>query len=205
MDLLFFNAWWMMFNLSLALIAIITGWIVYLTTNNFVRISLAFIWLLFLPNTLYLVTDLPHLVGHISKVAIYLQPVLIAQFFVLALLGFIAYILAVYPLDLLVSRSFDTKRPYVRYGFIVSISILSSLGIMIGRFYRIHSWETITHPLRIMAVLDEMATSSDIVLLVGLFGLWSSLFYLNGYTFIIAIVRNVYLRIANVYAFRHRQ
>jgi uncharacterized membrane protein len=93
-------------------------------------------WLAFLPNTVYLVTDLSHLGEGVDVWRHVLQ------------YGFAAWtgiMLGVVSLRLVHAR---TERDYgVVFGwFVVVVSIgLCAVGVVIGRFQRWNSWDLVTH------------------------------------------------------------
>jgi len=99
----------------------------------------AFLWLLFLPNSPYLVTDLVHLKPR-PPVPLWFD-ILLVQSFVLTglLLGF----LSLYLMHRLVSRSFGWR---IGWGFTLVMIGLTGFGIYLGRFERWNSWDVFTSP-----------------------------------------------------------
>ena len=96
------------------------------------------VWLLFLPNAPYMVTDLIHL---ISKEAIlWFDPVLILCF---ALNGLLLYYLSVRDM-LKVFRQF--RIPLLIKSTLVILPVIISIGVYIGRFQRWNSWDLLTDP-----------------------------------------------------------
>src|SRR5688500_5180777 len=73
MGILMHNISWMAFNIALALIPVILGLLMFYIKWKPLRLLISIIWLSFLPNTLYLLTDLMHIsndwekVGYIGK------------------------------------------------------------------------------------------------------------------------------------------
>ncbi len=109
-------------------------------------LALGFLWLLFLPNSPYLVTDLVHLKPR-APVPFWFD-ILLVQSFVLTglLLGF----LSLYLMHRLVSRSYGWRIGWV---FTLGMIGLTGFGIYLGRFERWNSWDLFTSP---------FALSSDI-------------------------------------------
>ncbi len=110
----------------------------------------ALFWLLFLPNSPYLVTDLVHLKLRLP-VPLWFD-IFMVQSFVLTglLLGF----LSLYLMHRLVLRSFGWRIGWV---FTLAILALTAFGIYLGRFERWNSWDLFLSPI---------ALSTDIVNLV---------------------------------------
>lgn len=109
-------------------------------------LACACLWLLFLPNSPYLVTDLVHLKPR-PPVPLWFD-ILLMQSFVLTglLLGFFS----LYLMHRLVSRSWGWRSGWV---FTLVVIGLTGFGIYLGRFERWNSWDLFTSP---------MALSSDI-------------------------------------------
>jgi uncharacterized membrane protein len=95
-------------------------------------LAFAFLWLLFLPNSPYLVTDLVHLKPRPS-VPLWFD-ILLVQSFVLTglLLGF----LSVYLMHRLVTHAYGWKIGWL---FTLLILALTGFGIYLGRFERWNS------------------------------------------------------------------
>jgi uncharacterized membrane protein len=143
----YFNLVWNLFLAWLPLgFAFIAGrarasqrrWLVY-----------AFLWLLFLPNSPYLVTDLVHLKPR-PPVPLWYD-ILLVQSFVLTglLLGF----LSVYLMHRLVSHSFGWRTGWI---FTCVILGLTGFGIYLGRFERWNSWDLFTSPIALSADFWDM-------------------------------------------------
>src|SRR3989344_9704459 len=99
MELVFYNSLWMAINISLACIALVAGWLMLLLQNKLVRISLGVIWILFSPNTIYMVTDVLHLPSHLMRVPLYAQPLIAIQYVSLFVIGIVTFVLTLYPFE----------------------------------------------------------------------------------------------------------
>jgi uncharacterized membrane protein len=134
-----FLAW----NLFLAWIPLVAAFFVYDLQQRGARLGrllpLAAVWLLFLPNAPYLLTDLIHL-GVRDDAPLWFDLVLFSAFaWTGGLLGF----LSVYLLQVVVRR---TAGEVWSWAF-VSISLLAcAFGIYLGRSLRWNSWEVLTNP-----------------------------------------------------------
>lgn len=110
------------------------------TSNAGIGTVLLFaVWLLFLPNTFYVVTDLMHLQNS-SGAFLILDVLLILSFALICLhLGFAS---------LQKMNEIITDRLYLRNlnFFNYSILVLCSFGIYLGRFLRYNSWNIINNP-----------------------------------------------------------
>ncbi len=100
----------------------------------------AFLWLLFLPNSPYLVTDLVHLKPR-PPVPFWFDILLIQSFvWTGVLLGFVSLFL----MQRQVSRSCGWR---LGWGFTIVITGLTGFGIYLGRFERWNSWDMFFRPL----------------------------------------------------------
>ena len=106
-------------------------------------------WLLFLPNSFYIITDLFHLEER-SVIPLWFDLALIFSF---AWNGLLLGILSVREME----KIWETKWQGSEVFFIYPIMLLNALGIYIGRYLRYNSWDIISNPLGL---------SEDIVYLI---------------------------------------
>src|SRR6185503_7698224 len=138
----------------------------------------AFLWLLFLPNSPYLVTDLVHLKPR-PPVPLWFD-ILMVQSFVLTglLLGF----LSVYLMQRLVSHAFGWRTGWIFTGLILG---LTGFGIYLGRFERWNSWDLLLNPVElsryICGVVIHPRANKTAVLFSMLCGAFLLLTYLAFY------------------------
>ncbi|MGC4037335.1 MAG: DUF1361 domain-containing protein [Chitinophagaceae bacterium] len=99
-------------------------------------------WLLFIPNTFYIITDLFHL-DEGTAAPMWYDLALIFSF---AWNGIILGVLSLYKMERIISRRFNYK---VTFLFVYSIMLLNSIGIYIGRYLRFNSWDVITDPFQL--------------------------------------------------------
>ena len=126
----------MTFNLSLAVIAVILGWLTLLSKNSVIKIITGLLWILFLPNTIYMVTDIRHLPDQFLNAGSIMGILLVLQYTILMILAVMAFILALYPVDRIIQEKLSVK---IRYLLLLFIMYSCSLGILLGLTYRLHS------------------------------------------------------------------
>jgi uncharacterized membrane protein len=100
----------------------------------------AFVWLLFIPNTFYILTDFTHL--HFKNIFQFGLDLLIISSFSFA--GFYLGLLSLYHMHHLTRAKYGNKSGNL---FIVIISFLSAFGIYLGRVLRFNSWDIISKPI----------------------------------------------------------
>lgn len=123
------------------------------------------VWLLFLPNAPYIVTDFVH-VGRVAGVPLWYDAAMIASFAVVGLLLGLGSILLVQGV---VERRFGAM---VGWSMLAPVFFLCSAGIYIGRVHRLNSWDAITSPGTLLhgvadRLADPFSQPDAIVALVG--------------------------------------
>jgi uncharacterized membrane protein len=137
----------------------------------------AMLWLLFFPNSAYIITDLFHFYER-PPIAPWYDLILL---FSTAINGLIAGFISLTEVENWLKKQVDTKYIQPILGFIL---LLSSFGIYLGRYLRFNSWDIIIHPFRlskgIASHLLYPTTYTQSWLLTITFGIWFYLFY-NGF------------------------
>ena len=174
MHVILSNISWMSFNVLLALVAVLFGWLMKKTTLKLLRIIYGVAWIIFLPNTLYLVTDIIHLFRDMHHVHGACRLILIFQYLLLLLLGIITYVTAVYPAEKVAVE----KMKWNSTVFVLLINVLASFGIILGRVKRVSSWYFVTNLPGLLHASGQVLTSLHLVLLIFFFTLVSTILYL---------------------------
>ena len=169
MPILLFNVSWMTFNSLLAALAVLLGYFFLQSRSSTLKVLFGISWLLFLPNTIYLFTDLQHIIEQWTEVTSLEAIVLLLQYILLQVVGVITFILAFHPFERIIKRFSALKKYKIRY--IVLFNFLIALGLVLGRVERINSWEVVTNPLRVIASAFHVFMSLDLLLLTLLFGI----------------------------------
>jgi uncharacterized membrane protein len=98
---------------------------------------LFFVWLLFIPNSFYIITDLFHLGGDNAP-----EWFDLALIFSFAWNGLLLGILSVQQMEKIISKRTGLTGLFFTY----PLMWLIALGIYIGRFLRYNSWDILTNP-----------------------------------------------------------
>ena len=107
---------------------------------KFFFISIA--WLLFIPNSFYIITDLVHL-EYRYVVPFWYDLMLILSF---VWNGILLGILSVRQMEKIVAAKWQVKTELY---FIYPVMLLNALGVYIGRYLRFNSWDVITNPFQL--------------------------------------------------------
>jgi len=118
--------------------------------NRKLFIPALLLWIAFIPNTFYILTDLFHL-GSFPQLPSWFELILILSF---AWNGMLLGILSVGHMEKILRLEAGDKTTIF---FVYPIMFLNALGVYIGRYLRFNSWDIITNPFQLFR---------DIVLMV---------------------------------------
>jgi uncharacterized membrane protein len=129
-------------------------------------------WLLFFPNSLYIITDLIHLEQR-QNVPLWYDAVLL---YTCASTGLIMAFISLYKVESLLKEKITRVW---RNAIIFFCLFLGSFGVYLGRFLRWNSWNILSHPVRttagigerILFPFDYLHTWAITLLFTGLFNL----------------------------------
>ena len=119
------------------------------------------VWLLFLPNAPYLLTDFVHLVPR-AGVPIWYDVMLLLSYSLLGLFQF--------EYSLIHIRQVLRRRWHVviHSWFVPFVIVLMSIGLYVGRFLRWNSWDILTQPLRLVSdTISVVTTTSEYLTAIG--------------------------------------
>ncbi len=176
MKVFLFNIEYMSFNLFLALIPVLFGYLMLKAKNSKLKLFYGFIWLLFLPNTAYLLMDIIHLFEQWTKVDYFFKILIISQYILLLFLGVITFIYAVYFFEKMISkakkaRSFDVSL------VIFVLNLLIGFGVILGYTQRTNSWYIFTQPIRVIEDTLNLLNSPNLIAASLVFGILANLLY----------------------------
>lgn len=166
---------WIVWNLFLALIPMVLSFWLFRWPHS----ARTLVWwiglvvfIAFLPNAPYLLTDIIHLIGAArSTPSIWIVTLFFVPLHSFAIIsGFEAYVIS------LINQGHYLKKQgagqYVKWAEIL-VHILCAIGIYLGRFIRFNSWDLITNPRNVLLVSFNQLTSRFpvIVILITVLGL----------------------------------
>ena len=171
------NISWMGWNVFLALIPPIFGWLLLKTRQKVFKVTFALIWFFFLPNTLYLITDLPHIIWQWQRMHHAGQLVLALQYITLVLICLVTFLLAMYPVEKALLRSSWLKKKSLVPLFILLTNFFIGVGIVLGRVQRINSWDIVVDIPKVIAASLSIFNSLELILFVLFFGVFANVYY----------------------------
>lgn len=139
-----FSLVYMFWNLFLACIAFMISSILLLHQHEGKLTKPLFViggifWLLFLPNSFYLITDLIHM-GYGRSVPIFYD---VFMLFSAGLAGVLIGIYSMLHIDKVLNSRYSKNTSFI---IITIIMFLTSFGMYLGRFLRFNSWDMFTVP-----------------------------------------------------------
>src|SRR5512136_2484545 len=103
----------------------------------------AFIWLIFFPNAPYILTDFQHLSTNPNNAPLWYDVLMLVWF---AWTGLLLGLVSLHFMQEIVTRAFGRVSGWL---FTILVTFLSSIGILLGRFYRWNSWDLLGDPMPI--------------------------------------------------------
>lgn len=157
---------WIPFQLSITLLQ-------HGNKSRIYRYVLLTMWLLFFPNSLYIITDLIHLDESRGDAPVWYDAILL---FTSSLTGLVMAFISLYQVEIFL-RSVVTKKHVNK--LIIAAIFLGSFGVYVGRFLRWNSWDIFVNPFSVFTEiilpfvkpLDHFRTWGVTLLLTTLFGL----------------------------------
>ena len=132
------------------------------------------VWLIFLPNTIYILTDIAHLFEDWSKVNNLFRFILIVQYSFFSIFGVITFLISVYFFQRILEGKSNWKKRIKPLTFIAIciLNFLVGFGVVLGGIERTNSWNVLTNPLRVVKDISDLINSLELLVLsfgVGIF------------------------------------
>ena len=177
MSILFENSVWMVWNSVLAVLPVGFAWLYFQTSRKFYKGILAVLWLLYLPNSLYVISDMEHIVSQWGQVGIVERLFLLVQYAHLEVIGLSAFILSMYAYEKELRRIFKKQKRKIVPIFIITTNFLIGYAMVIGKVERVNSWEVFTATDNVISAMLNVVQWDHLVGLAILFGLFGNFFY----------------------------
>ena len=150
----------MVWNLVLAWLPLVFAWlwVLYIRRNRVVSatsLMLLILWLGFLPNSFYIITDFIHLRTATRATVLYDVAMLMSFTMNGVVLGFVS--MALVHLELL--KRLSKVRAHA---IITGILLLSSFAIYLGRFLRWNTWDVLVNPAGILFSFSGQITQTSV-------------------------------------------
>ncbi len=146
MSALVANAGWMGWNAFLALVPLMLARFLFghRERPRWLLITGGAVFVAFLPNAPYVLTDVLHLPRDLHYVDGWVAGGLLAQYLTLFAIGFVAYVLSLVRLERWLTDHGVSRRAVLITD--LSLHALCAVGIVLGRVFRFNSWDLVTNP-----------------------------------------------------------
>lgn len=146
MSALVANAGWMGWNAFLALVPLMLARSLFghRERPRWLLIAGGAVFVAFLPNAPYVLTDVLHLPHDLHYVDGWVAAALLTQYLVLFAIGFAAYVLSLVRLERWLADRGVSRRAVLFTD--LSLHALCAVGIVLGRVFRFNSWDLVTNP-----------------------------------------------------------
>ncbi len=142
--------------------------------NKTILIFGLFLWLLFIPNAPYIITDFIHL-GDARSIPLIFDTILL---FSSAMIGLILGFHSLLHVEQIINMKYSARKTSIIMGLII---LLISFGMYLGRFLRFNSWDIfINHTSlikNIWKIFSQSPNNLEVYLYTGLFFVFLFLFY----------------------------
>ena len=138
--------------------------------NKIIFIVGILIWLLFIPNAPYIVTDFLHL-GEIRAVPVLFDIFLL---FASAMTGLFFGFYSFFHIEEIIKRKYSTQ---VTYAIMSLIMILISFGMYLGRFLRFNSWDIFANHIYLLQNVWKISNRPEVYFYTLLFFIFIFLSY----------------------------
>jgi uncharacterized membrane protein len=140
------------------------------------------IFMAFLPNAAYVITDIIHFVSDVRNPDISgngIIFVIIPQYLVFILAGFQCHVLSVVGLITYLRRQNLISNPIALAGVELGMNLLCAYGVYLGRFIRLNSWYIVTRPDKVVdEVIDSFMKSNFVFAMFIFFVTITFLYYI---------------------------
>lgn len=139
----FFLVWNLVLGAVPYLISSVLATTISLQEKKGLRIGLLLLWLLFFPNSFYIITDFFHL-NKFQTVPIWYDLIVVSSF---AITGFLFGLYSLLTIEKILTLHYSKK---ISQFLIFFILYLTAFGIYLGRFLRFNSWDILTNPIQLV-------------------------------------------------------
>ena len=159
-----FNVFMMGWNVFLSVVPIILAQVLLKAKSKNVQIVLFPLWLVFLPNTLYMITDVIHIFNpRFSQMTIPFQILGIGLYLLIFFLAVYTFVLSIKPILHKYHAFLDGLHSQSKYLLFSFFSLLIGFAISMGRFQRTNTWYLFTQPVRVVRDVFDSLTDPTIL------------------------------------------
>jgi len=170
----------MTWNAFLALVGLFFVWLLVRERNVRLKLLWVILSFIFVPNSVYVLTDLIHIPEQWGRLFGFGRAVMLAQMYALLLVGVYAFLKSMSMIE--GELNFWKNRLKLNWDrivlfFLVCLNFLFAFGVAMGRIQRTNSWNVLTEPSKVLGDVISTVMSLEMMLFVGLFGIGINCIY----------------------------
>src|ERR1700722_13479018 len=190
MPVIDYNVAWMIYNSFLALIAVGLGYLILHIKETFLKLLCGLLWFIFLPNTIYIFTDLLHFIMQWNQVSTVVRPLLLLQYAIFELVGILTFLLAFFPFEKVITMSKFFKKRKIQS--LIVLNFLVAFWMVLGRVERLNSWDLFFDLQGVIISAKNVLVSFNLLGLTILFGLLCNFIYFLFRDTLLSIMKKFY-------------
>ena len=163
----------------LALIPIVFGVLMYRNKNIIAKAAFSIIWFFFLPNTIYLVTDMAHFLKDIKRITGVYLAVDLVLYLTLIILGVVTFIMAIDPFERMLFKNKSKKKIQEHIPIIYILNFFVGFGVVLGRIHRLNSWDVFVNTDEVIFYTLKTLRSFELMVWVLAFAILSQFVYMK--------------------------
>ncbi len=171
------NLSWMSFNIFLALLGVVFGWMFFYSRKPLISLVFFILWVLFIPNTIYLITDLQHFPAQWIKVDLLSKLLLIFEYGTLTCIGIITFIVSMYPVDKVFGEFHLKKKSEIKFLILILVNLFIAFALVLGKYQRTHSWYVFSDFSQVLSDAFTVFKTPPLLIMVLFLGVVINLVY----------------------------
>jgi len=188
MEILGHNLLWMTWNIFLALTGVFWSYVLVKATPWWAKMLTLVGWILFVPNTIYLLTDLVHVPQQWLQLTDLGKILMLAQYSLLVVIGIVSFVICIKRYEVflhdmlksLIPKKWHAKATQLAALFLMLTNFIIAFGIVMGRVLRTNSWYVVTEPMRVLKDALVVLSSTELLVMVVLLGMVANVIYFWG-------------------------
>lgn len=144
-------------------------------------LTLAGLWLIFIPNTVYVISEVRHLLNYCPEINVFKvceqSAWVILFFFVYGLVGWVSFYYLLEQMRQLVAAIWETRASWI---FLALVIPVNALGMLLGLLHRWNSWELFLYPKLLLKTISPYFTSTSSAVNWLIFTIFLFIFYGSG-------------------------
>lgn len=184
MEILIFNIEWMLWNIFLAILGVFFGWLMVRFSSLKLKAIFGLLWLLFVPNAIYIVTDIIHIPSQLAQIDTLFVIPLLLQYAILEISGILTFVIAVYFFEITLQYKKLRLENSLVFPTILFTNFVIGFGVVVGRVQRTNSWEVFTNPGRVIEDAYNITLNPHLFIFTIVMGIIANIVYfgLKGHT-----------------------